>query len=189
MAEFTASPELIEALRGNQNSQWLAPLAVLISATVSAIIAWLIFRHTSRHNRTLQRQKATLDLIAARESDPGFSLAKTKFNEQRDNRGFDGFLAGKPPSDLREHVRTIINDYELIAVGIEFDILDEDFYRDWFRTALLTDYVSLRPYIRDVRTFTKSDKIFERFERLAVKWGGQPVDPGRGTACPKYYGR
>lgn len=148
----------------------------MLSAAVSAGIALFTVNRTVIHQRKVQAQRATLDMIATREVDGDFIQAKKRFNEQRDTRnGFDGFFNGEPPRELFENIRLVINDYELIATGIHAEILDEDFYRKWFRTALLKDYHALHPLIADIRTSEKTDTIYCELETLAVRWGGRPV--------------
>lgn len=160
------------------NGRWITPTAVFISAGFSALAAWLVARQTVKEQRIIQAKKATLDLIASREVDKEFIDAKNDFNEQRDLGSFSFEFAVKPPSTkIRENVRIVLNDYELIAVGIQQGILDEEFYKKWFKGKMMRDYDAVRFFIAKVRVMSGNNEVYRTFENLAVSWGAKGVPP------------
>ncbi|NDV86498.1 DUF4760 domain-containing protein [Aurantimonas aggregata] len=72
--------------------------------------------------------------------------------------------------ETREAINSIANDHEIIAIAIERDIIDEDFYRDWFLSTYIQDYEALEAYIVQVRTLTETPALYIKFQALAERW-------------------
>lgn len=162
------------------DGHWITPVAVVVSALLTGFIGYIVNQRMAEKNhegsRQIQAQKATLDFIAEREIDADILKAKTAFNQQRDHsNGFDNFLQNCSNHELRESVKTILNDYELTALSIKQGILDEAFYREWFEGSFLKDYQAVRPLIKDIREKENRHKIYNQFEELAVKWGAPEI--------------
>lgn len=179
--EVVLSPEALDALTMVANDgHWITPVAVVVSALLTGFIGYIVNRRMAEKNhegsRQIQAQKATLDFIAEREIDADILKAKTAFNQQRDHpNGFDNFLQNCSNHELQESVKTIMNDYELTALGIKQGILDQAFYREWFEGSFLKDYQAVRPLIKDIREKENRHKIYNQFENLAVKWGAPEI--------------
>lgn len=69
-----------------------------------------------------------------------------------------------------ETIRLILNDYELIAIGISEDIIDETLYKRWFESTLIRDFDAAFATIDTLRRRTKIDGLYVEFEALARRW-------------------
>lgn len=121
--------------------------------------------------RNVARKRAILDMIGDEQTNPYLVATRTKYLKLR--------LAGhmvqyaKPElvdTDDAATVRSILNRYELIAVGIRNKTLHEKVYREFWRTTLVRDWIALKPYVMERRTLVNSPKAYEAFEALAVSW-------------------
>jgi len=85
------------------------------------------------------------------------------------------------PEEIKQlnHIRTVLNHYELLALGFEHNILDKDLYEKWMKAALVRTWDESREYIRETRKLSSYNKNnFRHFEELAVGWGGKAIqDP------------
>lgn len=72
----------------------------------------------------------------------------------------------------REGLLAFLNHFELIAIGIEKDTLDEELYKDWMGTSVVRYWYQAQPYI--ARSRLKNKRAFERFCQLAKKWEKDP---------------
>lgn len=113
-------------------------------------------------------------MLARKEWDGDYIEAKSAFNKLRDAESGLAVWAKPEHKDSPQltNIRNTLNDYELIAVGIQEGILDEALYRRWFRQSLLKDWEAAQPFIRAIQRREGSARIFCEFEWLAARWGG-----------------
>ncbi|WP_460275114.1 DUF4760 domain-containing protein [Celeribacter sp. ULVN23_4] len=142
--------------------------AVLISATVAFFVA----RTNIKEQRRIARRRATLDLLSRNEWDSDYLKARNEFNVLKNTPPGLAFWTSEDhaASPQIATIRSVLNDYEMIAIGIEEDILDEDLYLKWFRSSLLKDYELSKDAINSLREKHKVPSLYDRFELLAVKW-------------------
>lgn len=153
---------------------YLAPGVTLLAATVASIIAIVALRNT----RSVARQKATLDLIEKRESTAHYrDLSRTFFELQKG----PGFMHLVAPSDAdrptRKQVFDYLNHYEIIAIGLRQNILDEKIYRAWMEGAFVRDWNAAADFIQRERwkcdeagVWHYRDSIYENYEHVARRW-------------------
>jgi hypothetical protein len=151
------------------NGLWTDPGAILFSAFAAIIIAW----YGVHHQRNIARQRETFEAISARQWDGDYLAKRQKFIELRDKPSEE--LAGwaapnKQATEEATAIRSILNDYELIAIGIRHGILDEIFYRRWFRSAFISDFQKIEPYIKAVRRNSGNPRVLQEYEDLARRW-------------------
>jgi Domain of unknown function (DUF4760) len=153
-------------------SVFIAPLLILISVGVAI---WGV-----RNAREIARQKATLDLIEKRESTEHYKTLLKTFREIRLGQGF-GELANPLTDNAREARSSIldyINHYELVAIGIRRNILDELMYRDWMEGAFVRDFNAAADFIQGERWRRTADgkgwvyrkSIFGNYQWAAERW-------------------
>ncbi len=65
-------------------------------------------------------------------------------------------------------VDNFLNHYELIAISINQNILDEFFYKEWMRSTYIKHYKESKAYIDGTRE--ESPKAYVCFQELAEKW-------------------
>jgi hypothetical protein len=121
--------------------------------------------------------RATLDLIERTESQSYYQNLWKGFKAAREAPGGLSALlnpATERPESLRSDVLDFLNHYELIAVGCKQGVLDEEFYKQFMRSAFLRDWAASRDLIRGLREppapAPKRPTLFEHFEALAMKW-------------------
>ena len=148
---------------------WISPVAILLSALIAAV--GVIY--SMARQRAIAKTRATLDVILKSESDEHYTRIYKTFKSEREREGgLAVLLDSKTESDrkcLRE-VLDFINHYELIAVSINKQILDEDFYKHWMRSSYVEHYDDSRELIEAIREKAGSNTFFEYFEALSSKW-------------------
>lgn len=71
------------------------------------------------------------------------------------------------------HIRQILNHYELIAIGIRENIIDEAIYRRWFQTGLIRDWEAASDLISRLRKdpdVPNRQSVYIEMEELATRW-------------------
>lgn len=90
----------------------------------------------------------------------------SKDHKKRHNKTLDDF----------DKVITILNGYELIAIGIREGIYDEAIFKRWFRGSLITHWNDTKIFIERLRGYpgsTAKAKAFCEFDDLASKWDAE----------------
>jgi len=162
-----------------KNGQWFSPLAILLSATVGGIIAWAAVKT----NREMARKRATLDVILKSESDEYFERIYAVFlSEKKRSSGLEALLHSESDSERKAkmEVDNLLNHYELIAISIHQNILDEDFYKEWMRSTYVRHYKESRAYINGTRK--EHPKVYICFQALAEKWDNEELDTSTSSA-------
>lgn len=168
---------------------WIGPLVTF----VAAIIAGLIALRSIESARELARRKATLDLIEKFESSEHYRTLTDAFAEARRNASFMHYVqpTDAPSKRTRGHILDYLNHYELVAIGIGNEILDERIYRAWMETAYVRDWKVVGPFIQALRTdpdVTGGDAYHEEaygnYESMACQWDDDARPLTRGSPPP-----
>ncbi|MFY0608601.1 MAG: DUF4760 domain-containing protein [Cyclobacteriaceae bacterium] len=72
--------------------------------------------------------------------------------------------------ESRKAMVATMNFYEKLAIAIDQDLADESLLKEFFRGIIQDTYNVLKAYIEYLRKERKNQKIFDRFEELAIKW-------------------
>ena len=148
----------------------------LLAALVSALTAFFVSSRTIRANHTIARKRATLDLIERSVSTEHYLDIHATFREVLDSKsGFEQIADPQMPAMLEQRRKVIafLNHYELIAIGIDQGILDEELYRDYMRGTVVRHWLRAEGFVLHLRADTpdsRAPKAFEKFENLALKW-------------------
>lgn len=148
----------------------------LLAAVVSGLTAFWVSNRTIRANQDIARKRATLDLIERSESTEFYLSIYAAFREVlATGAGFDEIKNPEMPAmkEQRRKVIAFLNHYELVAIGIEQGILDEDLYRDFMRGTVVRHWLRAQGFVQHLRADTpdsRAPKAFEKFENLALKW-------------------
>lgn len=160
------------------NGPLLTSFAILLSAIIAAVIAVI----SIGHQREIARKQATLSLLSEREWDETALKSREQFIRERDSE--DGLVSWADPkhrdTPQATAIRHVLNEYELIAIGIKESILDEELYRRWFRGTCIRDWEKSARFVYELRQRPDApDTLFTEFEELAVSWGAvrQPFIP------------
>lgn len=155
---------------------WVQPLVTAVVTAAAAGAAGLYARFTIKANRHIARVRATLDLIERTESQPYYQQLWEAFRTAREaTGGFDSLLDSKNTmiKKQRADVLNFLNHYELIAVGCKNGVLDEIFYKNYMRGAVVRDWEKAEDFIRRLRTPRDEEPrpaAYKEFEILACKW-------------------
>ena len=157
---------------------YATPTVAFLSFIVSAIIALRALRNT----RSVARQKATLDLIEKRESTEHYRAISRTYFELQSGPGFM-HLVDPTPDDkpLRKSVFDYLNHYEIIAIGIRQDILDERIYRAWMEGAFVRDWNAASEFIQRQRwkhadgAWQYRASIYENYQHVACRWSKDAI--------------
>ena len=155
---------------------WLDILTRLTGPALAALFtgafAWTIAKRTIRQQRLIARRRATIDFIEKRKWDADYLTARQAFILLRDDKDRPiEYWADPQQQDRPERttIRNILNDYELMAVGIREDIFDESLYRQWWKSTLLADWQATNAFIEAVQSEIKP-QIYSNFRELADAW-------------------
>jgi hypothetical protein len=72
--------------------------------------------------------------------------------------------------DLDNAITLVFNTFERIAIGIKYDVLDEDILYEDLVLVVDKNYSSLRGYIDQLRKVKNNTLYFCEFEKLAAAW-------------------
>lgn len=156
----------------NAVGSWWPITAIIISALVGGLIAlWSI----NNQNR-IARMRATLDVILKSESDTYYQNIYSTFTSEHTRP--EGLAALKDAhSDnekrSRRDVDDFLNHYELIAIAIKQQILDEDFYKEWMKSVYIRHYRYAEKYINSFAKEKNKNLTFINFRELAEKWDNE----------------
>ncbi len=172
----------------------LTPSLTPLIVTVSVYLAWVSIQSARR----IARQKATLDLIEKAESDERYRDLNAVFRRYRQDGNLTALNTPASTDDKanRQAVLAYLNHYELVAIGIANQTLDEDFYATWMKGPLVRDWNAAADFIQRERwkwddenkSWIYYDRIYANFGALAWRWdigarkldrrsGGQPDRP------------
>jgi hypothetical protein len=119
--------------------------------------------------RVVARRHTTIDFIHKQQTDKDVIDARKIFIEQARAPGglakwADKSEEGKPESQA---IQTVLNHYELIAIGIELGILDFEIYKRYNKTNTITFWHHGAPFIHAIRSRMSNDALYHEFEQMA----------------------
>lgn len=130
------------------------------AATAAAFALWGIFSQ-----RDITARQTTIQYIRDGERDHDMEGSIRLFHElARKPEGLAKWAAEEhSQSDETRAIRMVLNEYELVAIGIERGILDDITYRRWHRSAVIRNWRLAAPYVFAVRSRTGNDALFHEF--------------------------
>lgn len=153
----------------------LAPIATILGVCAAILVA----RASIRNARDTARLKATLDLIEKAESSDFYLRINASFTRVRREALFARL--DDPDDDeskaLRLDVGAYLNHYELVAIGIEKQILDEAMYRLWMAGPFVRDWNAAADWIQRERwrrgtaeAWVYRSGIYASYQAVACRW-------------------
>lgn len=165
----------------------ITPYILIFSALLASIMAtWNILS-----SRQTARTKATLDLILShQESSYRDVLAKDFHSYRGKSESMVALVEGKHSAmtSARAKILEYLNYYEAICIGFDHDILDQQFYKQHWKTAFIRDYDVAEKFIVKLRFVAENDNIYEAFSRYAEDWkkGKLHIKPTPKWKNPKF---
>lgn len=152
------------AVNGPGQPSWAIFLSAAAIIIAAAFGAWW--------QRRIARQTLTINTIERQLWDGDYIETRAKFIKARDSKTTDALrnLASKENAqeDEAAAMRTILNNYELLSLGIVTGVLDEAIYKRYFRKTFTTDYELSKPFIQGVRD--RSPRAYKEYTALYEKW-------------------
>jgi hypothetical protein len=144
--------------------------AIVVSALgVMGIIFW---------NMRIARRRATLDLLINEQTHETTIKERTSFEAiKKAGNLLQWATAANIESSELETIRSSLNRYELIAIGIRGSALDGKLYKRWFRTGLVEDWIVFKALVMHVRANNGNPRLYREFERLAKRWANASQKP------------
>ncbi|HUZ66112.1 MAG TPA: DUF4760 domain-containing protein [Beijerinckiaceae bacterium] len=140
-----------------------------------AIAVWGVYTQ-----RAIARRRATFDHISRSTDDPTFVAAHWKLIELAKEAGGLAPWASEENEKTSEvqSIRMVLNDFELVSIGIQRGIIDYEFYKRWYRGGVLRHWNYARPFVATLRTRTNNETLYHEFEQLAG-WFSENRPPPR----------
>lgn len=158
--------------------------AVFITGTAAALVAvWALLSQ-----RSIACRRATVDYLSKLESDKDIIEARRKFIELAKKPGGLAPWAdsAKEKSPETTCIRTYLNSFELIAIGIQRGVFDATLYKRWFKSGVLQAWSHAAPFVLALRARTSNDAIYYEFEEMARYMRGQKM-PKRNWWLGKFF--
>lgn len=76
-------------------------------------------------------------------------------------------------------IRLVLNQFEIVSIGIELGILDFETYKRWFQTAVISFWGHSEGFVKALRARTNRPAIYHEFESLAGWMKNGRVPPFR----------
>jgi hypothetical protein len=160
----------------SDNFWWVTPLIVFLSALSAGVISIT----SILSSKSVAKKRATLDMIERSESTEYYQSLYVAFSQVRkDPAGLMQLVDITNPHLLeqRQKILNFLNHYELIAIGIKMDILDESVYETFMRSTVVRDWDVAADFIAHIRnpspdsgSEVSASLAFSEFEALARKW-------------------
>ena len=164
----------------NISNNCAVPSSILITS-ILGVVAALIAIWGVVTQRSVARRRATLDLISALERDRDVIEARRKFIAlAKAPGGLAPYAdADKEPTHEAQSIRLILNEFELIAIGIQRGIVDYELYKRWNRSGAIMVWNYAAPFVMTLRARTSNDAIYHEFQEM-VRWLKGEIMPKRG---------
>jgi Domain of unknown function (DUF4760) len=149
--------------------------ALLLGAGLATVVAiWALFSQ-----RAIAARQATLSFIREGQSDRDILKAREVFNAL--SRHPDGIhqFANKPLEPGFQSIITTLNQYEIVAIGVQRGIFDDTTYRRWHRSGVVRSWEAAAPFILARRRISGNDALWHEFEEMARWYRGAPPMPHR----------
>jgi hypothetical protein len=144
-----------------------APIAIALIALVAASIAY----RALRVQRDLARKRAALDFFLKTETDKSMIEALHAYEDSMEK-----FANDRDPQVIyhdaaaRRRVCAYLNVNELIAVGVDNKLLDEDLTFDFWSDELIGAYKDNIAFIEFMRTKDSAPFSYHALEKLYRRW-------------------
>ena len=146
--------------------------AIFITAVAAALIAvWGVIT-----TRIVARRTATLEHFRRIASDKDMIEARKAFIKLTEEAGglavyacAAPLSAGNADADKLDSIRTVLNDYEMLAVGVQFGTFDLSIIDRYYKSTIMRDWGHAAPFVYKLRSDLKSPAIYHEFEELA-RW-------------------
>ena len=159
------------------------PAAVLLSTAVAITIAVSTIRTT----RAVTRLRETFNTMHSANWDEDVIKARILYAQTRGMLGNEKHMIAdymhgskswdkfsetekKKKEEIATALMAIMNEYDLLALGIRLDTIDEVFLFKAFRGSVIRDWDTLAPLVDNYRKTYDNEKLCIEFQGLADSW-------------------
>lgn len=132
--------------------------------------------------RALARRRATIDHISGLINDHDYIKARQKFVDIANSE--TGLLPyaelENDDADNNAAVQLILNNYELMAIGIQRGILDFKVMKRYARGTILKHWDVAAPFIIRLRIVANNQRVYQQFETLKNWMSDEKQDKPKG---------
>ncbi len=158
---------------------------------LGALLAFYMANRSINSAREMMRLRETFDTIDESIRDNDVIKSRMEFRKIKEDLKASGLSIAKfrdptESEDIEKAVtlRTILNNYENYALGVRYNILDEEYLYRWTRTGTLADWNYLLPLVSAYRSAGQNTAYIE-FEGLATSWiDGKSYRSGKKIKSP-----
>ncbi|HVV93921.1 MAG TPA: DUF4760 domain-containing protein [Hyphomicrobiales bacterium] len=138
----------------------------------TGIVAALIAFWGVMSQRAISRRLATIEHISELESDRDMIDARQRFIElAKGNGGLEPFAEEDKERDPdTQKIKIVLNDFELIAIGIQLGIFDEELYARWHKTGAMQFWHRAQPFVMRLRARIANDQIYREYEAMVGRF-------------------
>lgn len=118
----------------------------------------------------IARRRATLDIMMVEQTNPDWIQMRREFVRLKERGHLSQWAApDKATSEEFTVIKSYLNRYEIISIGVRRGTLSERIYKEWWRTAFVEDWIAVKPLVLEIRN-RHSPKFFIEYEWLAKRW-------------------
>lgn len=144
--------------------------ALIASAAVAIVLS--IF--AVRHERQTARSRLAFESLTKKNWDKDYLETRMHFIKLcgEDDMSLAKYIEQQPDYaglDMSV-VRAVLNDYEIIAIGVRQGILDEEYLYRYMRGMALRDWNRCIAFVSALRVRAGNQLIYVEFEGLATQW-------------------
>lgn len=135
---------------------------IFVGAVAIVVAIWGVFTQ-----RAIAARRATIDFIARSEADHDLMAARKRFIILAKSGGLSPYAAiDKEGTPETEDIRIVLNEFELVAIGIQRGILDYTIYNRWMKSEAIRYWNHSLPFIGELRRRLNNNNIYKEFEVL-----------------------
>jgi hypothetical protein len=155
-------------------TNWInnGPMTAEVWATVVfGLLAAILAFWGVATQRLLARRKSTFDHLVKSEFDKDMISATLIFVQQAKSKGKLDQWASPEKRNTNEgrSIRMVLNEMEIISIGIQHGIIDAGMYEKWSRTGVIRKWEYAKGYVDAIRTESNNRALFHEAEELYKK--------------------
>ncbi|RRN64679.1 DUF4760 domain-containing protein [Caulobacter sp. 602-1] len=131
-------------------------------------------------SRAISRRQATLDHLARLEADGTVQKNRQEFNRLVKEKGDLAEFAAKDKEGTPEQqaILSVLNDFELISIGIQRGIIEPALYKRWQHSNVAQTWKNSQQFVVALRARVDRPTLYHEFEEMA-RWMSQNKIPRR----------
>ena len=126
-------------------------------------------------SRSLAQKKQSADLLFNSRGDERLQSGTAFIHEYHESADRNIRSLAGSSEQVAKDIRYLLNHFELLSVGIQNGIYDEQIVKKAWCTIVVTTYDRVLPFINASREKAKQNTYYQEFEWLALRWKSKPI--------------